>query len=68
MWHSFAKTVWELRRTYGKAFDAYRPELHYMRGPGPKCRAKRFGATVAPASPAAANARPALGEIAEAHA
>ncbi|HEY7610321.1 MAG TPA: hypothetical protein VIF14_13890 [Alphaproteobacteria bacterium] len=19
---------------------AYRPELHYMRGPGPKCRAK----------------------------
>jgi len=21
-------------------FDAYRPELHYMRGPGPKCRAK----------------------------
>jgi hypothetical protein len=21
-------------------FDAYRPELHYMRGPGPKWRAK----------------------------
>ena len=20
--------------------DPYRPELHYMRGPGPKCRAK----------------------------
>ena len=20
--------------------DSYRPELHYMRGPGPKCRAK----------------------------
>jgi len=19
-------------------FDSYRPELHYMRGPGPKCR------------------------------
>ena len=23
-----------------KAFDPYRPELHYMRGPGPDCRAK----------------------------
>ena len=22
-------------------FGAYRPERHYMRGPGPKCRAKR---------------------------
>ena len=22
-------------------FDDYRPELHYMRGPGPKCHAKR---------------------------
>ena len=21
-------------------FDPYRPELHYMRGPGPACRAK----------------------------
>ena len=21
--------------------DSYRPELHYMRGPGPKCREKR---------------------------
>jgi hypothetical protein len=24
------------------ARDPYRPELHYMRGPGPKCRAKKF--------------------------
>ena len=23
-----------------KAFYPYRPELHYMRGPGPACRAK----------------------------
>ena len=22
--------------------DAYRPELHYMRGPGPACRAKQM--------------------------
>jgi len=34
-------------------FDTYRPELHYMRGPGPKWRAKhertlRLGPDVAP--------------------
>jgi hypothetical protein len=27
-----------------KAFDPYRPELHYMRGPGPACRAKQAAA------------------------
>ena len=27
----------ELRRTL---FDSYRPELHYMRGPGPKWHAR----------------------------
>ena len=25
-------------------FDGYRPERHYMRGPGPKCRAKQQAA------------------------
>ena len=25
---------------FAKAFDPYRPELHYMRGPGPAYRAK----------------------------
>ena len=25
-------------------FDPYRPELHCMRGPGPKCHEKRAGA------------------------
>ena len=29
-WHSLAKDL----------FDPYRPELHYMRGPGPRWRAK----------------------------
>ena len=27
-------------------FDPYRPELHYMRGPGPKWRAKHAGVTL----------------------
>ena len=25
-------------------FEGYRPERHYMRGPGPACRAKHQGA------------------------
>ena len=29
-----------LRRLTASLFDPYRPELHYMRGPGPKWRAK----------------------------
>jgi hypothetical protein len=30
LWHLLAKEL----------FDPYRPELHYMRGPGPRWRAK----------------------------
>jgi hypothetical protein len=29
------------RQFYARAFDPYRPELHYMRGPGPAWRAKQ---------------------------
>ena len=29
------------RQFIARAFDPYRPELHYMRGPGPACRAKQ---------------------------
>jgi hypothetical protein len=29
---------------FARAFDPYRPELHYMRGPGPACRAKQAAA------------------------
>jgi len=32
------------RQFFAKAFDPYRPELHYMRGPGPACRAKQVAA------------------------
>ena len=31
-----------------RAFDPYRPELHYMRGPGPACRAKQAAAVRRP--------------------
>ncbi|WKA30160.1 hypothetical protein [Bradyrhizobium roseum] len=32
-----------LRRFVARAFSSYRPELHYMRGPGPAWRAKHLG-------------------------
>jgi hypothetical protein len=28
------------RKAWQKMFDGYRPERHYMRGPGPKSREK----------------------------
>jgi hypothetical protein len=40
MLQNFTAAVRELQRTFGDAFNHYRPELHYMRGPGPACRAK----------------------------
>jgi hypothetical protein len=33
-----AVEIW--RRVKGELFNRYRPELHYMRGPGPKFREK----------------------------
>lgn len=37
----FSATLATLWRSFCRdAFDAYRPELHYMRGPGPKWHAK----------------------------
>lgn len=44
MLRDFAGAVRELWRTFADVFDPYRPELHYMRGPGPKWHAKRAGA------------------------
>jgi hypothetical protein len=29
------------RQFFARAFNPYRPELYYMRGPGPACRAKQ---------------------------
>jgi hypothetical protein len=37
-------------------FDDYRPELHYMRGPGPKWREKHDLPEIAGASPAVTKA------------
>jgi hypothetical protein len=38
---TFAEAAFELARTLTRdVLDPYRPELHYMRGPGPKWHAK----------------------------
>ena len=37
------RTFW--RQFFEKVSDPYRPELHYMRGPGPACRAKQQAAS-----------------------
>jgi hypothetical protein len=37
------RTFW--REFAGAAFNPYRPELHYMRGPGPAWRAKHMAAS-----------------------
>ena len=50
MWRDIAIVVRDIRRAFTGAIDPYRPELHYMRGPGPKCQAKRGGAA-RPAEP-----------------
>ena len=40
MLQNFTTAVRELQRTFSDAFNPYRPELYYMRGPGPAFRAK----------------------------
>jgi hypothetical protein len=40
MLRDFAKALRELRLTFGEGCGSYRPDLHYMRGPGPKWHAK----------------------------
>ncbi len=63
MWFNLAKAVHELQRTYGEAFNSYRPELHYMRGPGPKWHAKRAGMATAPAPQKPAPSRSDIAEV-----
>jgi hypothetical protein len=41
--HRLIVLVETWQRLVQMASDPYRPELHYMRGPGPACRAKRSG-------------------------
>ncbi|MGD0024606.1 MAG: hypothetical protein ABSC37_08260 [Xanthobacteraceae bacterium] len=57
MWRNFAKAVRELQQTtLGESAGSYRPDLHYMRGPGPKWHAK-YGTLAPKTSPTAAPTR-----------
>ena len=49
MRREFAETVSELWRTIGQAFDGYRPELYYMRGPA-EMASKQLGMVTTTAS------------------
>ncbi|MGA7430243.1 MAG: hypothetical protein WBQ24_13675 [Xanthobacteraceae bacterium] len=51
----------------GEPGGAYRPDLHYMRGPGPKWHAK-YGHLYPKSQPALRPATSTLGDIAERHA
>ena len=42
---AFAEFAAFLRQFFARAFDPYRPELHYMRGPGPAWRAKQIASS-----------------------
>ena len=51
-----ARDFAEMVRTVRSLFNPYRPELHYMRGPGPAWRAKHAPGP----APASLNGAPAL--------
>jgi hypothetical protein len=67
MWRDFSKTLRELWHASGEPCSAYRPDLHYMRGPGPKWHAK-YDSLLTHSSPSTAPAAPALHEVVEHHA
>ncbi len=63
MWRNFTKAVRGLQRSFGEGGTSYRPDLHYMRGPGPKWHAK-YGSLAPKTMPSAAAKSPALPETA----
>jgi hypothetical protein len=67
MWRNLAKAFRELGRSFGENGATYRPDLHYMRGPGPKWRAK-YGNLAPKTTASAAPMRGAMRETAEQHA
>ena len=66
MWRDFSKALRKLLQIPGENGGVYRPDLHYMRGPGPKWHAKHAGFLATP--PAAKPSRPAPHELTERHA
>ena len=44
-WHPVV-VAGALRKVVNGLFDSYRPELHYMRGPGPRWREKQASESI----------------------
>jgi hypothetical protein len=64
MWRDFSRTLRELWRIDVESSGSYRPDLHYMRGPGPKWHAKHSG-FLAVTPPQAKRSGPAPRDIAQ---
>ena len=67
MRHNLSNVLCDLSRSFAQLLDPYRPELHYMRGPGPKWHAKRAG-IAAKTAPLARGVIAARRRLAKAHA
>ena len=67
MWRDFTKALQEVWRASGEPCSSYRPDLHYMRGPGPKWHAK-YDHLASHDSPSTVPSVPVLREAAEQHA
>ena len=63
MWRDFSKVLSELWHASGEPCSAYRADLHYMRGPGPKWHAK-YGNLYPKAPPARITTGTALSDLA----
>ena len=63
MWRDFSRTLRELMEIPGYG-GAYRPDLHYMRGPGPKWHAK-YGHLAPKTSPNAKSSAPPIRNVAQ---
>jgi hypothetical protein len=64
MWRDFTKALREIWQVSGGDSGAYRPERHYMRGPGPKWHAK-YGSLSPRTEPSRAGANSVLPNLAE---
>jgi len=64
MWREFVKALREVWRMSSGGVGSYRPDLHYMRGPGPKWHAK-YGNPPERDSPGIAPDEPGLADAAK---